>query len=193
MDLLQAFSQRIGEALPAVDELRAAVTECSHAPGTALFRAGEPCLHIFCVQQGIVKLEFVDQHGDARVRDFVAEGGVFAAIECLEQPKAPAWYTASAYGPVTVQRLPYAPVRQLAIQHPVWARCVALYFHDTAMNRGRREHGFLMLSPLDRLRAAVAERPWLLQRVRQQDLASYIGVTPVSLSRPLARERRRQT
>ena len=42
---------------------------------------------------------------------------------------------------------------------------------------------FILNKPEDRYRALLARRPELLQRVPQNILSSYLGITPVSLSR----------
>lgn len=176
--------------MPGADALRAEVVQRRYSRGATIFGAGQPCREIFFVRKGLVKLHYLNAAGDTRVRDFVSEGKVFAALESLEHPRANAWYTAAAYDLTEVEVLPYARIQELTRQSAAWARCVGLFFLDTALNRGSREHTFLLLPPIERFRAAVRERPWLLERVRQYDLASYIGTTPVSLSRLKSRARR---
>lgn len=185
MGMVEAMCRRAGMDLPLREQLTQAVTTQQHPRGATLFHAGRPCGDVFFVVQGIVKLVYLSEDGNARVRDFVAENGLFAALECLEHPDSPAWYSASACEAVIVQTLSYAKLRELAKLHPAWGLCLAQLFYDTALNRGRREHQFLMLPPLQRMQMALDARPWLA-RVQQQD----IGVTPVSLSRLRSRAAR---
>lgn len=117
------------------------------------------------------------------MRDFVAEGQVFAAIETLGRPGAVSAYAALAYEDTALDVLAYEHVAARAATSSAWAQCVALFFGDTAINRGRREETFLLHPPRERFELLVKDRPWLLTRVTQQDLASYLGVTAVSLSR----------
>jgi CRP-like cAMP-binding protein len=189
LDLVSAFEARLGEHLPGAAELRSRVKRLHFDKGATVFEAGRSCRDVFFVLAGLIKLHYVSAGGDARVRDFVNEGKVFAALESLEDAQAPAWYTATAYEPSTLEVLPYAQIEALARESAPWARCVGLFFLDTALNRGSREHAFLLLPPLERFRVAIQERPWLLERVRQHDMASYIGITPVSLSRLKSRTR----
>ena len=54
----------------------------------------------------------------------------------------------------------------------------------------RREHQFLTLSAEDRNLAFRREQPHVLGRVAQYEIAAYLGITPVSLSRLVAKLRR---
>jgi CRP-like cAMP-binding protein len=56
-----------------------------------------------------------------------------------------------------------------------------------AMKKERREMEFLSLTAEDRYRLLLERAPELEQRVRQKDIARYLGITPVALSRIRAR------
>ena len=53
----------------------------------------------------------------------------------------------------------------------------------------RRERELLTLNAEERYRLLVQERPELVSLVPQKDLARYIGVTPVAMSRIVSRVR----
>ena len=52
-----------------------------------------------------------------------------------------------------------------------------------AMKKEKREFEFLCLSPETRYRQLAQNSPALLNRITQNDLAKYLGVTAVGLSR----------
>ena len=54
--------------------------------------------------------------------------------------------------------------------------------------KARKEVEYRCCSPMERFRLLAARRPFLLNRVPQYHLASYIGVTPETLSRMLSRD-----
>ena len=60
-----------------------------------------------------------------------------------------------------------------------------------AMKKERREKEFLTESAETRYRMLVDQSPGLLDKVRQKDIARYLGITPVALSRIRARNLRR--
>lgn len=191
MDLIDAFEARIGCALPASDDLRRRLRQRTVRRGDALFRAGEPETRIHYIASGVIKLSFVSDEGLERIRDFVADGRVFACLESLDG-SMPALFSAIACENAVVDSLEYQLLAEYTARYPLWMQCLSLFLLDTAKNRGERERRFLMLPPPQRFAQAIEDRPWLLQRVSQQDLAAYIGVTPVSLSRLKAREARRR-
>ena len=57
-----------------------------------------------------------------------------------------------------------------------------------AIKKEQREYEFLCLSAEERLNTLLERAPDVCNRVRQQDLARYLGITPVALSRIRARK-----
>lgn len=189
MDIIDAFERRAGRALPFADALRQKIARRQLARCESLFNLGEAAPNIYLVRSGVLKLSYMSPEGKERVREFVAEHQVFACLEALSDD-APANYGAIACENCDVEYLAASDIETLAASELAWARCVGLFYLDTALNRGGRERQFLMLSPPDRLQMAMSERPWLTTRVSQQDLSAYIGITPVSLSRLKSRMRK---
>ncbi|QXL85427.1 Crp/Fnr family transcriptional regulator [Comamonas sp. NLF-1-9] len=183
MKLIDAFQPQGAAPLPEVERLQSEVRPSAHARREAIFRLGDMPADLFFVREGLVKLEYATASGQARVRDFVEEGRVFAALESLQEPPAPVTYTAVALEPTVLERVPLAVLMQLGQQHPAWAYRLSLLLLETARNRAAHEQRLLTLPALERYAAVLAQRPWLETRVRQYELAAYIGLTPVSLSR----------
>lgn len=70
-------------------------------------------------------------------------------------------------------------------------RLVRRFVEVQFVGKEQREYEFLMLSAEERYRQFCASLPELLQHIPQHQIASYIGITPVALSRIRARSRRR--
>jgi CRP-like cAMP-binding protein len=186
--LIQAICDRLGEPLSGLDEVAAMVRVVTALPGQALFLSGQRATDVLFIRQGVVKLAYTTFEGVERIRDFVSEGQVVACVEALDG-RGPAKYSAVACEPVEAEAIDFSLIAPRIATDPGWAHCAALYFWDTAINRGRREELLLTLSPPERYQKAISERPWLVERLTQQDLAAFVGVTPVSLSRLRKRER----
>jgi CRP-like cAMP-binding protein len=71
----------------------------------------------------------------------------------------------------------------LADRDLAWSRMVRNALMIFAERKERRERQFLTMSAEARYRLLREEEPHLAARVPQKDLASYLGVTPVGLSR----------
>jgi len=75
-------------------------------------------------------------------------------------------------------------------RHPAWA--VAMFNAVTlhSLVKERRERELLILTPEQRYRRFLEDYPDLIGVVSQKDIASYLGVTPVGLSRIASRVRK---
>jgi CRP-like cAMP-binding protein len=190
LDLLAVLERRLGRPLPEAARLRQRLVQRSWRRGEALFRVGDQVGQLALIKRGVVKFSYLSAEGVERVRDFIADGQLAVCVGALGGD-VDAAYDGLACEDITAETLSLDAVRPLLQREPLWAQCLNLLLHDITHHLAERERMLLTLSPPERLAQAVAERPWLRDRVPQQDLAAYIGITPVSLSRLKARERRR--
>ncbi|HEY1086381.1 MAG TPA: Crp/Fnr family transcriptional regulator, partial [Archangium sp.] len=138
------------------------------------------------VRSGLVRHYYVDAKGRESVKAFRGPGDFSAPYAELIQRKRSrtfiqalvksellafdvAKFEALADGSLELQRL----ARRLVEQNFVW--------------KEQREYEFLQLSAEERYRQFCAERPEHLAHIPQHQVASYIGITPVALSRIRAR------
>lgn len=182
MGLLEKFQAYSPVELEAVGDLRRHVRFRSLSRGEALFLPGDEAHDVHFLHSGVVKLSFFTASGAERVREFKIEGQMFASMASLRGARV-ADYGAIACEACELESLGVEYLSEMARTHLSWSQCIAGMYLDIAQSRGRREQQLLTLTAAERLEAAFAERPWLAHKVTQQDLASYIGVTPVSLSR----------
>ncbi|MBS0519718.1 MAG: Crp/Fnr family transcriptional regulator [Proteobacteria bacterium] len=190
LDLIAVLESRVGHALPRAAELRSRLVHRSWRRGESLFHAGDRVTYIALVKRGVLKFSYRSEEGTERIRDFLAEGQVAACVGTLGGEGAVAYDGVACEDTVT-ESLDVELLRSPVKTDPAWAHCLSLLLYDKNRHLAERERSLLTLSPPERLAHAIAERPWLSERVTQQDLAAYIGITPVSLSRLKARQRQR--
>ena len=178
-----------GAALPGWGELAASARLLELEPGDYLFRAGEQQPYVFVVRTGLVKLVYETHDGKCWVKGFAAEDAFFASLSAL-RPRQGASFSTIALAPAAIERIEYAAITELALQHPSWQRAVCRGFELYGERKEKRERELLLLSAQERLRLFLEEQPELETRIPQKDLAGYIRVTPVALSRIRARLRR---
>lgn len=152
------------------------------ARGEVLFEMGQPHPYLYVIRQGCVKLLYRTPDGEEWVQDFMAEGAFFGSVTAMS-PGGVCSYACEAIEPCELERLDYAWIEQTSQADPVWRLAVLNGWKDYAIRKEWREHDLLTLSPEQRYAAFVARDGNLAQRVPQKDLARYLGVTPVSLSR----------
>ena len=82
-----------------------------------------------------------------------------------------------------VELLGYPVLRELGDRHIAWQRALRAGIEHYGARKEKRERELLTLTPIDRYRLFIAEEETLAARIPQKDLALYLGVTPVALSR----------
>jgi len=184
LSALAPLSPKTWKALLSLGERRA-------LPKGSLFtRPGEPATHFAVLLSGLLRHYYVDARGKESVKAFRVPMEVSAPYAELIQRKPSRThiealadsellifryddFEAAAEGSIELQRL----ARRFGEVHFV--------------QKEQREYEFLMLSAEERYRQFCARLPELLQHIPQHQVASYIGVTPVALSRIRARSRRK--
>ena len=158
------------------------------AAGEPVFHAGQPWPWLAVVTEGVAKLVYTRDDGSERIKSFIAEGGFFASLAALE-PQGRTSFCARALTPLVIEQLPYAALQDFGDRHMAWQRALRAAIQFYGQRKEKRERELLMLTPQQRYAAFLAEEPALASRIPLQDLALYLGVTPVALSRIRARLR----
>lgn len=152
------------------------------AKDAVLFEMGQPHPYLYVLRHGCVKLIYRTEHGEEWVQDFMAEGAFFGSVTAMS-PGGVCSYACEAVEACELERLDYAWIELTAQADPVWRTALLNGWKDYAIRKEWREHDLLTLSPEQRYTAFMARDGDLARRVPQKDLARYLGITPVSLSR----------
>jgi CRP-like cAMP-binding protein len=182
------FCRLAAEPLPSRATFEAALRPRRLCAGEALFRTGEKNRQVFIVTSGVMKLLYETPQGDAWVKGFIEPGLCFASLTALEEGGVT---SCAAYAEVesSVDLIEYDAVQALADRHLPWQRAVANAYRLYGQRKERREMELLTLSPEERYRGFMRDHPSLAAVLKQRDIASYVRVTPVALSRIKARLR----
>jgi CRP-like cAMP-binding protein len=176
------FRHLAGVELPEWPILEQAVRERRLKPHAPLFLAGEqkPCIYV--VNAGVIKMVYETSRGDAWVKGFAEAGVLFASLSALEDDGVTS-FSAYAETEVRIHQIDYSVLQHLADRHIAWQRAVANALKLYGQRKERREMELLTLTPEDRYLRFLNDHPSLVAILRQRDIASYIRVTPVALSR----------
>jgi len=140
------------------------------------------------MRRGLLKLAYLSDRGDEWIKSFIAEGQFFASIAALT-PGGSTSFAAEAIEDSELEQLDYRDIAARAATSLPWQRALAQALLIYGARKEARERELLTLAPTERYRAFLRQSPGVVDRVRQRDLALYLGVTPVSLSRLKARVR----
>lgn len=152
------------------------------SPKVALLRQGEIWQHAYLIESGLVRMHFVDRDGHEFNKNFHAEGSLICPIT----PSM--WQEPSLFGIHTVEAThgwvaDAAALRAVLQEHALWRELQCELLARLLTGKLQREHDLLALDARQRHEAFGQRFPALVGRVPLKHLASFLGMTDVSLSR----------
>jgi len=182
----QILTELAGGPLPDWHMLAPNLRRLTVPRGSYLFRPDERQPHIFFIVSGVIKMVYETADGNEWIKGFACENRFFASMNAL-QPNGLTSFAALALTDVSVERIAYSAMQQLAERHPTWQRAICKGLEIYGARKEKRERELLTQTPEQRYLGFLTENATLESRISSKDLARYIGVTPVSLSRIRAR------
>jgi len=152
--------------------------------GEHLLRAGTVADEVFFVHQGLLRYYFNDpaDEGQERTGQFFDAGLIATDAESYLLRK-PAEQNFEALETSSIIALPRAVLIAGYDQDHAIERFGRLMLEEALVGSQRRASRLLVLQPEERYRLFVQTRPEVARRVPQYLIASYLGLTPESLSR----------
>lgn len=157
--------------------------------GDFFIRPGEPVRTFALVLSGLLRFFYIDRAGKEATKAFRGPYELAAAYpEMLLGIPARSHIQALEDCELLVGR--YEDLQGLYRRHPCWLEVGRLCAEQYFIAKERREFEFLQQSASERYLTFLRERPDLAGRLPQYQIASYLGITPVALSRIVGRLRR---
>lgn len=151
------------------------------ARGAALHAAGVPARSVWWVEHGLLRSFFLDAAGQERNRAFHAEGQWAGGPP---SPRGlPADVAIEALEASVVVELPHAELQRWQAVHPVVQGALLDAQAAQVATLSHREAALLMDSATERYQRFLRDEPALARRLPLVQVASYLGITNVALSR----------
>jgi CRP-like cAMP-binding protein len=150
--------------------------------GAHFLRAGEMQPRIGFNLQGVFRCYYIDHEGRERNKHFCLENDWVMSLTAFLEA-APALFSIQALESGAVICLPVAAVRELLGASAYWRAYYRHLLERYYVIKEKCEARLLMNDALGRYRAFLAEFPGLAVQIRQHQIAAYLGITPVTLSR----------
>ncbi len=145
-------------------------------------RAGDIPQTIGFVVSGILRLYCVDSNGNEFTKSFCAENSFAAAYSALLL-KQPSHLFIQALEDTRLLIADYSTYRSLSESHLSLQQLNCRIAESLFIKKERREVTLLLDDAKTRYLNFLEEYPGLETRLKQYQIASYLGITPVSLSR----------
>lgn len=146
-----------------------------------LIRIGEKNSFIFFVVSGILRDYYIDDDGNDVTRFFTCEGGICGG-EALISNEASTICTEALEDCILI-RCHVSDFKSIIASCNEAAKAYIWLLESSLAYKIRRENSFLIKSATERYIDFKRENPEIEKRVNQKYIASYLGITPVSLSR----------
>lgn len=147
-----------------------------------VLHAGERPKHFHLVLEGVVRYYYSPDDGRERNKAFFHEGGLIGSLSAIYND-GPAPFSIDAVVPIRLVTTPVAPYLAL-IERCEGARTMLERYTSRLFIRNELREAMLLTRDMEgRYRWVVDHEPWLFDRVPQYQIASYLGMDPVSLSR----------
>lgn len=155
--------------------------EISVKSKTVLLREGEIAKKIFFVKEGCLRI-WQSYKGKEITFQFFFENDMVASIESLKH-KTPSACNIETIEPTKLFVLTKKNFDLLFNENPNVKDYVAEKIFKRFCHYSRLHLAFLKNNPIERYKELLATELRIIQRIPQHYIASYLGITPVSLSR----------
>ena len=146
-----------------------------------VFSQGEKSDSIYVVQEGVLKAFYISEDGKEYIKSFLFAGDTIASLKALHGNACS--FSLLCLKDCKLLKLPYKHVLENASKDIEAANSVIELLMAFSMKKEQREYEFLCLSAEQRYQNLLKRTPNIHQEVTQNDIARYLGITPVALSR----------
>lgn len=168
------------------EKLKSISEICHLQKGQFFLQAGQKPDKFGFVVSGILRLFYTDHEANEFNKSFCLEGDFAASYSALLQNKE-SRLSINALEMTTLIIANYNDYLNLINQHLCWQVLSRKLAEDLFIKKEQKESQFLLDNAEERYLNFLQEYPNLENRIKQYHIASYLGITPVALSRIKAR------
>lgn len=149
--------------------------------GESFHPIGKQCKHLWFLEKGAVRV-FEYSNDVERTTHFFIENNLFIDYHSI-LTQSPSEIGFKAEENCLLQQMPYDKLLALFDQSHYLERLARLMAERQFVQEFELRRQLLNLDALQRYEYLIQTKPYIFQRFALKDIASYIGITPVSLSR----------
>ncbi|WP_424961486.1 Crp/Fnr family transcriptional regulator [Ekhidna sp.] len=134
------------------------------------------------VLSGLFRYVYLSEDGKEFTKVFMPEGSFISSYSAMIS-KTPSYFFIEAIENSEVLEIPFYSWQNLLSTNPKWNGLLIKLLEKGYTTKEKREREFLLLDAENRYRIFLDEYKDLEGRVKQHMIASYLGITPIALSR----------
>lgn len=143
--------------------------------------SGEVCTKMGFITKGSTRLYFLIDGTDV-TKDFCFENSFTGSVASF-QTRRPARFNVVAMEDTQLVTIEFTSLERLYSKHHCWSNLIRIVLVHFAIRKENREISFLLNTAEQRYIDLVDNNPGILQRVSLKYIASYLGMTPETVSR----------
>lgn len=168
--------------------LRALIQARDVPSGHHLLRPGSLARNCIFIQSGLLREYYVDRDGKEATRRFCGPGELSGSLADLLS-QAPAAVAIETLQACQILELDWSAVNALSLLHPSLMLLMRRFAEGLYVQKMQREFEMLTLSAAERYARFAQSQSALEAQLPRHMVASYLGITPVHLSRIAGAER----
>lgn len=181
IDFVSTFKNLSNFSEEATDDLYNCVSTKSYAKGDLLLRNGETCKKLYFIDEGLAKTYFAKEDKEFIMR-FFPEHTFLTVIDSFTN-QTRSTYDIMALERTTITYINHTDLELLCKKHHSIETAFRKLLAFAVTNMMKRISEMLEESATERYDHFLRDHGHLLQRISLGDLANYLGITQVSLSR----------
>jgi len=185
-DAAENLQKLLNTIVPIPDEewewLVANLGSRNYAAGDILFWPGEVDASIHYLHHGLVRYFYLSEDGKERNHTFASEGNLVGCLPAYVGV-GPCTFTVEALEQTNSLVIPPNIIQSMENRHTCWSQFKLRLMEHVAIRKEEREAEFLTDTAEKRYRNFLLRYASLAERIPQYHIASFVGITPVGLSR----------
>jgi len=147
-----------------------------------LLVTGQTCHYLYFIIQGCLRSFYIDSKGVEHIYQIRMDNNWISDLESFFSQR-PSKYNIETLEDSTLLRISHERMEQLLVEIPRLERYFRILFQKAYINALTRLNATMWETAMDRYNDMLKENPEVFQRVPLVYIASYLGITPESLSR----------
>lgn len=182
MDLKETVISLTGLPAYAASQLLGVGKQVDLPKGDFFIRAGEQPRKMGLVLHGLFRYVYTDREGNEYTKAFMPAASFLSSYSSMIRAE-PSYFAIEALEDATVLSFDYTAWQQLRKEDPIWNNLLLEMLEKGYSAKERRERELLLLSAEERYQNFCEMYAGLIGRVKQHQIASFLGIKPESLSR----------
>ncbi len=150
--------------------------------GDFFVRAGEKNGLVGFMVSGLLRYFYVSENGKEFIKHFCLGGNFIATLSSLLTNEMSSYFI-EALEETNIIVFSYQDWLKLLKTHPVWGQINGEIQNQALITAEKRERSLILDDAMTRYRELLADFPGIEGRVKLYDIANYLGITAVALSR----------